>query len=64
MPKIDKSFKQLEIELEAIMVRVESAEYEELDDLLKDYDAGKKLIAALEKKLTDAKNSIKKVNGK
>ena len=55
-----KSFKELEQELDAVLERVESASYDELDDLLKDYDTGKKLIDQLEEKLTTAKNSIKK----
>jgi len=56
----ESTFKELEQELDAVLERVESASYDELDDLLKDYDAGKKLIEQLEKKLTTAKNSIKK----
>lgn len=57
----DKSFRDLESELAAVLGRVEQAEYDELDELLKDYEAGKRLIDELEKKLTNAKNSIKKV---
>ncbi len=57
----EKTFKQLEQELDEILERVESAAYDELDDLLKDYETGKKLIEQLEKKLKSAKNSIKKV---
>lgn len=56
-----KSFRELEGELTAVLQRVEQAEYDELDDLLKDYEVGKKLIEELEKKLENAKNSIKKV---
>lgn len=57
----EKSFKELEQELDVILERVERAAYDELDDLLKDYEAGKKIIEQLEKKLKAAKNSIKKV---
>ena len=60
----EKSFKQLEQELDEVLQRVESANYDELDDLLKDYETGKKLIELLEKKLQTAKNSIKKVHKK
>ena len=58
----DKTYKQLEDELAKILERVEHASYDELDDLLKDYDAGSKIIAALQKKLDTAKNKINKVN--
>jgi exonuclease VII small subunit len=58
----EKSFKELEKELAEILQRVEHADYEELDDLLVDYDAGKKVIEELTKRLDKAKNSIKKVN--
>jgi len=56
-----KSYRQLEEDLENILERVEHASYDELDDLLKDYNAGMKLIETLEKKLETAKNTIKKV---
>ncbi len=56
----EKTFKELETELDAVLGRVENAAYEELDELLKDYEAGKTLIEQLEKKLTSAKNTIKK----
>ncbi len=59
--KDEKSFRELEQELSFVLSRVEQAEYEELDDLLADYESGKKIISALEKKLTDAKNTIKRV---
>ena len=57
---VKKSFKMLENELDSIMERIETASYDELDDLLKDYEAGKKLIAELEKRLETAKNKITK----
>jgi len=55
-----KTYKELEDELHEVLQRVENASYDELDHLLKDYDYGMKLIGALEKKLTTAKNTIKK----
>ena len=57
----EKSFKELEVELGRVMQRVEESNYDELDELLADYEQGKKLIAQLEKRLETAKNSIKKV---
>ena len=58
----DKTYKQLEEELATILERVEHASYDELDELLKDYDAGSKIITELQKKLDSAKNKVKKVN--
>ena len=59
--KEEKSFRELEQELSEVLRRVEEAEYEELDELMADYNIGKKLIESLEKKLRDAKNTINKV---
>ncbi len=57
-----KSYKDIEQELHQVLARVENESYNDLDDLLKDYDSGTKLIASLQEKLEKAKNSIKKVN--
>lgn len=57
----DKSYKDLEEELHSVLERIEQASYDELDDLLRDYDSGMKLIESLQNKLAKAKNSIKKV---
>jgi exodeoxyribonuclease VII small subunit len=56
-----KSYKQLEKELNELLDRVENGDYDQLEDLLKDYDNGTKLIEAMQKRLDSAKNSIKKV---
>ena len=56
-----KSYKQLDSELSTIIQRIEAGEYDDLDLLLKDYEAGKKLIEQLQTQLEKAKNSIKKV---
>ncbi len=55
-----KSFRQLESELNTILEKVEHASYDELDELLQDYKSGKELIKELESRLTKAKNSIVK----
>jgi exodeoxyribonuclease VII small subunit len=55
-----KTYKELEDELHAVLDRVENASYDDLDDLLKDYASGMKLIEELQKKLKTAKNIIKK----
>lgn len=54
------SYKKLEADLAIIVDKVENSSYEELDDLLKDYDRGIALVERLQKKLTTAKNTIKK----
>jgi exodeoxyribonuclease VII small subunit len=56
----NKSYKQIETELHEVLDRVEHESYDELDNLLKDYDHGMKLIALLQEKLETAKNSVKK----
>jgi len=57
-----KTYKQLEDELSAVLERVETASYDELDDLLKDYDNGIKIVSLMQDKLVKAKNTVKKVN--
>lgn len=56
--KAHKTFRELEQELAHVLKRVENAEYEELDELMADYNTGKEIIDLLEKKLEQAKNSI------
>jgi exodeoxyribonuclease VII small subunit len=56
----EQSYKELEAELHELLDRVEHQSYDELDDLLKDYDTGMKLIASLQEKLETAKNTVKK----
>lgn len=55
-----KSFKRLEQELNEILERVEHGSYDQLDELLKDYEAGSKILAQMEKQLETAKNTITK----
>ncbi len=55
------SYKELEAELHELLDRIEHDSYDELDNLLKDYDKGMKLIADLQARLEKAKNSVKKV---
>jgi exodeoxyribonuclease VII small subunit len=57
----EKTYKQLESELEEILDNVENSSYDELDALLEDYNRGIKIVEELEKKLKTAKNTIKKV---
>lgn len=56
-----KSYKQLEQELSEVLERVENGLYDELDELLKDYEKGMALANLLEEKLKTAKNTIIKV---
>lgn len=58
----EKKFSELERELSEVTARIERSEYEELDEMLADYETGKNLIAELEKRLETAKNSIRKAN--
>lgn len=57
----EQSYKEIEAELKLVLDRVEHDSYDELDDLLKDYDKGMKLIEVLQSKLEKAKNTVKKV---
>ncbi len=56
-----KSYKQLEQELNEVLSRVESGSYDEIDELLKDYEKGMAIANLLEEKLKTAKNTIIKV---
>ena len=55
------SYKKLEQELNEIMRKIEVGDYEDLDQMLKDYAAGTKLVEQMQKKLDSAKNKINKV---
>jgi len=56
-----KTYKQLEQELGEVLKRVENESYDEIDELLKDYEKGMTLASQLEEKLKTAKNTIVKV---
>ena len=56
-----KSYKQLEQQLNEVLSRVESGSYDEIDELLKDYEKGMAIASLLEEKLKTAKNTIIKV---
>ncbi|MFT4532516.1 MAG: exodeoxyribonuclease VII small subunit [Candidatus Saccharimonadales bacterium] len=56
------TYKELEDDLQQIMDRIELGEYDTLDEMLKDHDAGTKLIAAMQKQLDSAKNKISTVS--
>ncbi len=56
-----QSYRDLEAELEAVLDRVENHNYENLEDMLKDYELGKNIIQKLQAKLDTAKNSIKNI---
>jgi len=57
----EKTYKQLEQELNEVLERVENGSYEEIDQLLKDYEKGMAIANQLEEKLKTAKNTIIKV---
>ncbi len=56
-----KTYKQLQADLQEILYKFENATHEDVDALLKDYETGKHLIAALEKQLQQAELTLKKV---
>lgn len=58
---VEKSYKQLETELQELLSRVETADYDELETLIGDYEQGMKLIKLLETRLITAKNKITKI---
>jgi exonuclease VII small subunit len=57
---VQKTYKELQEELEIILDKFEHSAHEDVDELLKDYDAGKQLIAELEKQLQQAELTLKK----
>lgn len=59
--KDSKSYKELEQQLSEVLSRVENGSYDEIDELLKDYEKGMALASLLEEKLKTAKNTIIKV---
>ncbi len=56
-----KSYKKLEQELGEVLQRVENGSYDEIDELLRDYEKGMAIANQLEEKLKTAKNKIIKV---
>jgi exodeoxyribonuclease VII small subunit len=63
-PNSQKSYREIEADLQQILTRLEQGEYEELDELLADHATAEKLLATLQKKLDTAQLSIKKVTPK
>ena len=57
----DKSYKELESELQKLLSRVENADYDELELLRADYEKGIEIIGQLENRLATAKNKINKI---
>lgn len=59
-----KSFRELEAELQIVLNRLEHGEYDDLEDMLRDHEAGMRIVTQLEEKLESAKATIKKVADK
>ncbi len=59
----DKTYKELESELSLILDKIDQAEHEDLDDLLKDFEHGQNIIKELEQRLKTAKIKIATING-
>ncbi len=56
----ETSYKELETQLNTILRQIEDSSYDELDNLLEDYEKGMKLIEELQNRLKTAKNRITK----
>ncbi len=56
-----KPYKQLQDELEVVIQSFEQSEHEDVDALLKDYEKGTALIAALENHLKKAEITLNKI---
>lgn len=60
MPKNEKSYKQLQEELDGILMQLQGGELD-IDESMKAYEKGLTLVAELEKYLKTAENTIRKV---
>lgn len=56
----DKSYKELQAELDALMARLQDDELD-VDEAIKTYEAASKVITQLQKYLQTAENKLKKV---
>lgn len=60
MPKNEKTYKQLQEELDGILILLQSGELD-IDESMKAYEKGLTLVAQLEKYLKTAENTINKI---
>lgn len=61
--KDDLSFSEMQSRLDVILVKMQSAD-SDIDESIKDYEAGLKLIEEMEKYLNQAENKIKQIKAK
>lgn len=59
----DKTYRQLQTELDDVLSQMQSSEMD-IDEAIKLYKQGEKLLASLSKKLEVSKNEIKKLTSK
>ena len=59
MAKKEENYKDLKQELNDLLMKFESAQHEDVDEMLKDYDAAMKLIERIESKLKAAQEKLK-----
>mgnify|MGYP001019077657 CR=1 FL=1 len=63
MAKTEKSFRQMQEELDQILMKMQSADGD-IDESIKSYEDGLKLIQQMEEYLSQAENKIKKIKAK
>ena len=57
-----KTTRQLEVEINQLLSKIESSDYDDIQQMIADYEQAKKLVDILQKRLTDAENTIKKIS--
>jgi exodeoxyribonuclease VII small subunit len=60
MPKAEPSYQELQAQLDEILARLQSDDVD-VDTALKLYQEGQKLVKSLESRLTNAENTIRKL---
>ena len=63
MAKSDKSFRQMQSELDEILAGMQSSDAD-IDDSIKNYEKGLALIEKMEAYLAEAENQIKQIKAK
>ena len=59
MAKKGENYKDLKQELDVLLTKFESAQHEDVDEMLKDYDVAMELIERIESKLKAAQEKLK-----
>ena len=56
-----KTYKELQGELDELLIKFESSSHDDIDAMLEDYEKGMKIIAELESNLSQAEIKLKKM---